>query len=144
MRCLTKFIEVETFIHATENREMVVGATLGMFREYNYEVDERTVLGHHGNPITVVTVKVYGCDSEQAVKQLISRLDKLDRDVIRASLVDRSERNRIYLRLDKQELVKGRIVLGHSDDVIKVTISVDGIKAKSLGMGNVLRMLGLD
>ncbi len=138
------FLEAETFIHATENRERVLDATLDIFRGYNYEIYERMVLGHHGNPITVITIKVYGCDSEQAVKRLISRLDKLDRNIIRASLVDRSERNRIYLRLDKQELVNGRIVLGHTDDVIKITISVDGIKAKSLGMENVLRMLGLD
>lgn len=144
MRCLTRFLEVETFIHATENRERVVEAALDMFKGSNYEVDERTVLGHHGNPIIVVTIKIDGCDSEEIVRHLISRLDRLDRNVIRASLISRSERNRVYLRLDKQELVRGHIALGHDDDVVKVTIGVDGIKAKTLGMENVLRMLGLD
>ncbi len=124
---LVKFLEIETYVHATESINRVVSAI-----ERNVLCGENVLLvlellwGVHGNPI--VRVHVYTNNEAVAEKVFLSvvcRLRNLDKLLSTLDLrVDKA--GNLYIRINKQELILDRIVLDdESDDIVRIKARVN-------------------
>jgi len=114
-------VEVSFFVHATEDLEKVEArVTESLKIEGAPEVEE--LEGHFGNGIRRVT---YHLVSEEAAK-VFATMSKDLADEARGTLVAEldehvDEHQALYLRLDKQGLMEGRLELG-SDDAVRVKV----------------------
>jgi RNA binding exosome subunit len=110
-------IEVSYLVHSTEDQQKLsrgVEGTLKMDVRGNAEELE----GHHGNRIVKVSYRMTGEWASSFFANLASSLPKeakreLSRDI--EGMMD--EHSTLYLRLDKQSLVSGRLALGGAESV---------------------------
>ncbi len=120
-------LSIEVFCHATESIDKVKYAVQNILPKYfKAEFKSETLMGHHGNPITVLRLRIR--DPEivaSTLKKIAKNLSDFDRDLLLSRLdlhVDST--GSFYIRLDKQEAFKGRVVLGLGDDIIKLKFNV--------------------
>ncbi len=99
--------EVEVNVHATEDLDKVVPAVRSLLGGGPLLLEVH--LGHHGNRI----VKLYAY-----LRDCTSLLKKLCEEVGVHAL--RKHPDGLYVRLDKQALVVGRLEPGTGDDVVRV------------------------
>jgi RNA binding exosome subunit len=110
-------LEVTYLVHATEDPaklEKAMGDLLGK----GLSAESQRFEGHFGNEITMVRIHVTGTDAEQALSRVFTRMPwKLRGEILSGirSFVD--EHSALYVRLDKQALVDGRLALGGADPV---------------------------
>jgi len=117
--------KISTIIHATEDPEKVgqairnlcpdgtpIGSTINRAK------------GHHGNEIVILLLLIRNAKSVESLLQNIWRgFSQLDRTEIYSTLESRIDSSgTLFLRIDKQDSLKGRIRLENSDP-IKIEIS---------------------
>jgi len=117
--------EISFFIHATEDgKKLLEGISMRLdvpMEMFEHKKGE----GHFGNPIQITKVHLGHAESEALVKNIVRGLGIGER-VILAKEVDShlDADGNLYLRLDKQELILGKLILGAKDPIrIKVKIN---------------------
>jgi RNA binding exosome subunit len=118
-------VKISTITHATEDPEKVArvirnlslgGTSLGFTMT--------RAKGHHGNEIATSVLMIRNAtNAEVFLKNIWSGLSQLDKTEVYSSLASRIDSTgTMFLRLDKQEALKGRIRLENTDPV-KIEIS---------------------
>jgi len=110
-------VEVSCLVHSTEDEGRLRRAMEGMLG-LDASARSEELEGHHGNRIVRVSYSLTGDAASSAFSKLVSSLPLEARDELAGSLgatVD--EHHALYLRLDKQALVSGRLALGGSESV---------------------------
>ena len=117
-------VDVSLYLHATEDEDKVVeslGRVLGIGRD---ELVMDRTSGHHGNPVVIVRATLVEEKAMDVLRELVARMDEVERERLSRSLEDIiDERGRIYIRLDKQGLVLGKVRIGRKDPVELVVSS---------------------
>ncbi|MFQ6136169.1 MAG: RNA-binding domain-containing protein [Candidatus Hydrothermarchaeales archaeon] len=113
--------EIETFVHATEDLDKVLGSLKNLIPfEFTYET--KKTFGHFKNPILVINTKIRGKDLRTFIKYLNANLKERDKERILRELEGRlDDRGRLFIRLDKMEAYRGTLTLGRG---IQVTLQV--------------------
>ncbi|MDG6901057.1 MAG: hypothetical protein JRM80_03765 [Nitrososphaerota archaeon] len=110
-------LEVSYLVHATEDPEKIgsaVTSILGAVGEP--EVDEME--GHFGNTIVRVSHHLTGEDAARAFTMLASRMEPGLKGRLRDELgLHLDEHYALYLRLDKQRMMAGKLELTDADPV---------------------------
>ncbi len=125
------YVELKTYVHATEDERKVLDALFkiipGEFKD-KIKINKQIVKGYYGNPITIVQIVLRNKYAIELLRRLGSLLDDVERSVLRASFNLRydSRSNRFFIRLDKQDLFRGRAVVSDGDDVVHIMISFKG------------------
>ncbi len=119
-------VQIEAFAHATEDPAKVIHAISNIIPNPEIELQTENLRGHYDNPILLLHLKI---ENHQRVEQILTILrDKLgpeNKESLSRELTQHTdERGWLYLRLDKQELYRGRLVLNSGDDVVKVRLSL--------------------
>jgi RNA-binding protein len=110
-------IEVSCFVHATEDEARVKDAVKAFFRIEKEPTDE-SLEGHFGNRIVHTTWHLTGEDAWRVFLRLVEVIGKDGRaEVLRdlASLTD--DHGALYLRINKQCLMRGTALFSSSDPV---------------------------
>lgn len=116
------YVEISLFIHATEDPDKVLKAAKNIFPEAYAEdiVFERSGLrGYYKNPIVIL--KAFIKERVRAttlLKNVLRRLEMDDRELLSSGFggyVD--SRGSLYIRLDKQEALLGKIRLCPVDPI---------------------------
>lgn len=120
-------LSIEVFCHATESVDKVKSAVQNILpRDFKAEFKSETLTGHHGNPITILRLRVRDPKVAALVlKKIAENLTDFDRDFLLSRIdlhVDST--GSFYMRLDKQEAFKGKITLGLGDDIIKLKFNI--------------------
>lgn len=79
-------------------------------------IKKQRLVGHFGNPIFFVTIKLRGKRAEEVFEKFVNSLPERDRKRILSGAF-RDKQGRVYLRLDKQQLMLGKFVLSDRDPV---------------------------
>ncbi|MDG6898405.1 MAG: hypothetical protein JRN24_01570 [Nitrososphaerota archaeon] len=117
MKSLIQSLEVSYFVHSTEDRAKVDGAVSSLLGPGG-EAEAEAVEGHFGNPIVVTKVRFVGEEAEKALRAMVAKMGPATKDRLRRELGERvDEHSALYLRLDKQKLVRGEAELTDSDPV---------------------------
>lgn len=120
------FASIQTFCHATESEEKVLEALQKLYPFF----EKKKAAGHFGNPILVL-------EAHLTRRREIDTLIKLLKGDVASQLVSDLERRmdekgNIYIRLDKQALYRGNLVLKDSGEV-KVTLHIQSYPSSAEG-----------
>ena len=114
-------VTIDVIIHATEDISRIFQSfeELLDLKEENFTIQETT--GHFDNPITMLNAKIVKKEAQNFMKKLLGLLSIEQINQLIEEIEERTVDSRFHMRLDKQELVKGNLVL-REKDTIKIKI----------------------
>ncbi len=118
-------VKISTITHATEDPEKLARAIRSLsVGGTSLGFTMTRAKGHHGNEIATSVLMIRNAkNAEIFLRNIWSGLSQLDRTEVYSSLASRIDSTgTIFLRIDKQEALKGRIRLENTDPV-KIEIS---------------------
>ncbi len=127
-------LSLSVFYHSTENPAKVRKAILNLIppelRE-KVSMNEVVTQGHYGNEIGIITVTLKGRNAFKTLKFIICSMERVDRNILVATVSNRAGHrpSHLYFRVSKQEAYLGKVELMDGDDVIKVSVTVNGVRS---------------
>jgi len=127
-------LSLSVFYHSTENPAKVRKAVLNLIppelRE-RVSMDEVVTQGHYGNEIGIITVTLKGKNAFKTLEFIICSMERVDRNILVATVSNRAGHrpSHLYFRVSKQEAYLGKVELMDGDDVIKVSVTVNGVRS---------------
>lgn len=121
MKSTLMSVEVSFLIHATEDSAKVIRSVSSVL-ELEEEPTVETMEGHFGNKIERVSFHVIGQRADNLFRKLFDKIDEKEKSKLLSSLENYiDEHKSLFIRLDKQNIIGGKIVFSQSDSVrIKV------------------------
>jgi len=124
---LVRFLEIETYVHATESLDKVLDAIeRNMLQGENLPIVLELLWGLYGNPI--IRIHIF-TDNESIAERIflntVCKLKNLDKLLSTLELrLDKA--GNLYIRVNKQELILDRVVLDdESDDIVRIKVRVN-------------------
>ena len=115
------YVDIRFCAHATEDQDKVMKAVYNIFPADQSEeltFNTSSLEGHYGNPITFFETRIKNKETVRAlVGNLSANLSSLDKDELGRELHRCVEKGSLYLRLDKQAALQGKIKLVTSDPI---------------------------
>ncbi len=138
-------LQVEAFAHATEDPEKVKRAIVNIIPDLDGALQVEELRGHYDNPILLLRMMIEDqVRVEKAVSLLRDKVEPEQKKTLAQELEHHlDERGWLYLRLDKQELYRGRIVFSDGDDVVKIRLSLAPHVLRKHYPAEVYRLCGL-
>ena len=137
-------VKISTITHATEDPEKVARVIRNLFlggTSLGFTITRAK--GHHGNEIATSVLMIRNAtNAEVFLKNIWSGLSQLDKTEVYSSLASRIDSTgTMFLRIDKQAALKGRIRLENTDPVkIEISFGTDPSKRNEF-VDNIRRML---
>ena len=140
-------IEVSAISHATEDLERVYSALRNAASEEIAKrawISRQDLKGHHGNPIVTLIMKIRGTDLMQAfIQRLASRLSDGDKRLLSVEFNKHIDTDgNLYIRLDKQAALLGRLSL-KQEDPIRIRVKLETRPRTLEQISEAFRRLGL-
>ena len=111
-------VEIVYFLHGTEDYDRVIAS---IARELSVYVDKFEVShaeGHYGNPLEIVKALITGAQARDFAESFFGRLSSIVKDSIAQEIgLSLNEHGDLFVRLDKQQLLDGKIILGEVDPI---------------------------
>ena len=108
------------FVHETEDQAKIEDALKNLL-PHAMKIEE-DLHGHYGTAIKKIRLIIDGRDAERELNYLLCKLGFFENGEVFSKIMDGLDRNKIYIRLDKQELIKNLIKI-NGDNQIKVVIT---------------------
>jgi RNA binding exosome subunit len=138
------YIDIRFFAHATENVDKVIEAVQHILPSIHIEdivFNKRNLRGHYGNPITLFEAKIKNKETIRAlVENFSSRLSLFDKETLNRKIDLHLEKGSLYIRLDKQAALQGKLKLWTSDPI---RIRMRFRKTKTEDVVKICRELGM-
>jgi len=114
-------VTIDVIVHATEDISKIFQSfedNLDL-KESDFTVNETT--GHFENPIIILNAKIVKKQAQNFVKKLLGLLSAEQTSQLIEEIEERTEDSRFHMRIDKQELIKGNLVISEKE-TIKIKI----------------------
>jgi RNA binding exosome subunit len=115
------YVDVRFCAHATEDVDKVMEAVQNVLPSDHIEdvsFKRNNLEGHYGNPITFFDTRIKGKNIVRAlVENLSVNLSSLDKEELSRTINRCVEKGSLYIRLDKQAALKGKIKFAASDPI---------------------------
>lgn len=110
-------VTIDVIVHATEDISKIFQAfdELLNLKKEDFTIHETT--GYFENPITMLNVKIVKKEAENFIKKLLGLLSHQQINELIEEIEERTVDSRFHMRLDKQKLIKGNIVIREKDTV---------------------------
>ena len=114
-------ITIDVIVHATEDISKIFQSFYDILEieEENFSIIETT--GYYENPIIMLNAKLVKKQAKSFMEKFLKLLSKNQINQLIKEIEERIEDSKFHLRLDKQELIKGVVVLSEKD-TIKIRI----------------------
>ena len=113
-----KSVEIAYFLHATEDYDKVI---VTIAKEFSASIDKFEVSsaeGHYGNPLRIVKAHITGVEARDFAESFFGRLSSIVKDnIVQEIELSLNEHGDLFIRLDKQQLLAGKIVLAEVDPI---------------------------
>ena len=105
-------ITIDVIIHATEDNSKIFQSFEDVFdiKEETFTIEETE--GHYENPIIMLNVKIVKKQAQNFMNKLLETLPVEQVKDLIEEIEERTVDSRFHMRLDKQELIKGNLVVG--------------------------------
>tara|TARA_B100000809_G_C14946151_1_gene462196 strand:+ start:352 stop:783 length:432 start_codon:yes stop_codon:yes gene_type:complete len=110
-------ITIDVIVHATEDISKIFQAFDEFLnvKEEEFTINETT--GHFDNPIIILNVKIIKKQAQRFVKKLLESLTNDEVNMLIEEIEERIVDSRFHMRLDKQELIKGKLVISEKETI---------------------------
>ncbi len=110
-------VTIDVIIHATEDISKIFQSfeELLDLKEENFTIHETT--GHFDNPITMLNAKIVKKEAQNFMKKFLGLLSTEQINELIEEIEERTIDSRFHMRLDKQELIKGKITFREKDTI---------------------------
>ena len=114
-------ITIDVIIHATEDISKIFQSFNDILEieEESFSITETT--GYYENPIIMLNAKLVKKQAKSFMEKFLKLLSKNQINQLIEEIEERIADSKFHLRLDKQELIKGVVVLSEKD-TIKIRI----------------------
>ena len=114
-------ITIDVIVHATEDISKIFQSFNDVLeiKEESFSITETT--GYYENPIIMLNVKLVKKQAKSFMEKFLKLLSKNQINQLIEEIEERIADSKFHLRLDKQELIKGTLVLSEKD-TIKIKI----------------------
>ena len=115
-------VKIDVILHATENVDKIFESFLYNLNleQKNFEIQNLT--GHFDNPITLLSINLKRKNAETFILKFCEVISKTDFNEIYENIEENISSAGLKLKISKQKMIKGKIVL-ENKDAIKINIS---------------------
>lgn len=110
-------VDIQLIVHATEDSDRIFSAFKETFDVDREDFDIQNLTGHFENPIMLLHSKIKKKKAQYFVKKLVASIPREQIDTIIEDLENRYDDSTLYLRISKQSLITGKIVLSDKEPV---------------------------
>ena len=104
-------ITVDVIIHATEDVSKIFQSfeKVLKLKEDDFTIEES--IGHYENPIVMLNAKIVKKQAQDFTHKLVESLSTEQTDRLIEEIEERTIDSRFHMRLDKQELINGNLIV---------------------------------
>jgi len=107
--------EIEFIVHATESKEKLLDSVNNNLIDAEFIADR--LLGYFGNEILLLRSRLDANNAEGLIQRILRSLNYMDRMHLYRNFDLYTDGNSLYIRLSKQDIIKGVIHLSQSDPI---------------------------
>ena len=104
-------------VHATEDISKITEPFMEIFDIEEESFNKTETTGYFDNPIIMLNTKLVKKQAKTFLKKFLDLLSEPQINQLIEEIEERTEDSKFHLRLDKQELVQGKLVLSQKDTV---------------------------
>ncbi|MCP2506288.1 MAG: exosome protein [Nitrosopumilus sp.] len=110
-------ITIDVIVHATEDISKILQSFDEILEIKEEEFTSIETTGYFENPIIMLSAKLVKKQGQNFIKKMVELLPINQINELIEEIEERTIDSRFHLRLDKQELVKGKLVISEKDTV---------------------------
>jgi len=110
-------ITIDVIVHATEDTSKILQSFDEILEIKEEEFTSIETTGYFENPIIILSAKLVKKQGQNFIKKMVELLPINQINELIEEIEERTIDSRFHLRLDKQELVKGKLVISEKDTV---------------------------
>ena len=110
-------ITIDVIAHATEDISKILQSFDEILEIEEEEFTSIETTGYFENPIIILSAKLVKKQGQNFIKKMVELLPINQINELIEEIEERTIDSRFHLRLDKQELVKGKLVISEKDTV---------------------------
>ena len=110
-------VTIDIIVHATEDISKFFESFEEVFEIKQQEFTVNHTTGHFENPIILLNAKIEKIQAQKFVENLMQLLSKDQINEMIQAIEERTVDSRFHLRLDKQELIKGKLMFKEKDAI---------------------------
>jgi RNA-binding protein len=114
-------VTIEVIVHATEDIAKIFQSFEEILDLKEEEFTIHDTMGHYENPIIMLNAKIIKKQAQNFMKKLLELLSVDQINELIEEIEERTEDSRFHMRVDKQELIKGKLRI-REKDTIKIKI----------------------
>jgi hypothetical protein len=110
-------VTIDVIVHATEDISKIFQSFEDVLeiKEEDFTIEE--VNGHYENPIIMLNVNLVKKQAQNFMKKLLELLPSRQVNELIEEIEERTVNSRFHMRLDKQELIKGNLVVREKETI---------------------------
>lgn len=124
-------VTIEIIVHATEDVDRILESFFKLFEIKEEEFSRQELTGHFENPITLLSTKIIKKEARNLVKKIVSKIPQDQMEELIGNIENRIQNSTLHMRLGKQDLLKGSVLL-KDKDAIKLRIFIPAYSKKDV------------
>ena len=110
-------IAIDVIVHATEDISKIFQSFEDVLnlKEEDFTLEE--VEGHYENPITMLKAKIVKKQAQNLMSKMLELLPVKQINELTEEIEERTDDSRFHMRLDKQELIKGNLIVSEKETI---------------------------
>tara|TARA_B100001105_G_scaffold77755_1_gene61528 strand:+ start:76 stop:504 length:429 start_codon:yes stop_codon:yes gene_type:complete len=114
-------VTIDVIVHATEDISKIFQSFKEILEVVEEDFNTVETTGYFENPIILLNSKLVKNQAQEFIKKLVKLLPVDQVNDLIEEIEERTIDSRFHFRLDKQELIKGKLIISHKD-TIKIKI----------------------
>ena len=110
-------ITIDVIVHSTEDTSKILKSFDEILEIEEEEFTSIETTGYFENPIIILSAKLQKKQGQNFIKKMLELLPINQINELIEEIEERTIDSRFHLRLDKQELVKGKLIISEKDTV---------------------------
>jgi len=110
-------ITIDVIVHATEDIAKIFQSFEEVLnlKEDNFMLEE--VEGHYENPIIMLKAKIVKKQAQNLMSKILELLPVEQINELTEEIEERTDDSKFHMRLDKQELIKGNLIVSEKETI---------------------------
>mgnify|MGYP006413361041 FL=1 len=110
-------IAIDVIVHATEDISKIFQSFEDVLnlKEEDFTLEE--IEGHYENPIIMLKAKIVKKQAQNLMSKMLELLPVEQINELTEEIEERTDDSRFHMRLDKQELIKGNLIVSEKETI---------------------------